>query len=65
MADQENLLEDSISTAFGKDEGFRRNDVFNSERLVKIDKELLIDLSRLTIGSMISEGPYSIVYEGL
>ncbi|XP_071914419.1 serine/threonine-protein kinase STY13-like isoform X2 [Coffea arabica] len=66
MAGQENLVEDSLSAAFGKDvEGFRRNDVFGSERLVKIGKELLIDLKHLTIGSMISEGPYSIVYEGL
>ncbi|XP_071914506.1 serine/threonine-protein kinase STY13 isoform X2 [Coffea arabica] len=66
MADQENLVEDSLSAAFGKDvEGFRRNDVFGSKRLVKIGKELLIDLKHLTIGSMISEGPYSIVYEGL
>ncbi|XP_027179656.1 serine/threonine-protein kinase STY13-like [Coffea eugenioides] len=66
MADQENLVEDSLSAAFGKDvEGFRRNDVFGSKRLVKIGKELLIDLKHLTIGSMISEGPYSIVYEAL
>ncbi|KAL3525418.1 hypothetical protein ACH5RR_013790 [Cinchona calisaya] len=67
MADQENLLEDSLSAAFGQDvEGFRRNDdVFGSKRLFKIGKELVIDLSNLNIGSMISEGPYSIVYEGL
>lgn len=64
MADQNDSFDFSFSGSFGeKVNGFRNGDVFGSRRV--LDKELLIDLNLLSIGSMISEGPFSIVYDGL
>lgn len=35
------------------------------QSVIKLDRSLLIDLSRLQIGSMISSGTLSVVHEGL
>lgn len=35
------------------------------QSVIKLDRSLLIDLSSLRIGSMISEGSLSVVHEGL
>ncbi|KAK9265725.1 hypothetical protein L1049_025319 [Liquidambar formosana] len=45
--------------------GLKYEDLGSDPFVVKIDDSLLIDHSRLSIGPMISEGPYSMVYEGL
>ncbi|KAK4368016.1 hypothetical protein RND71_011808 [Anisodus tanguticus] len=55
-------LEPSLSNPFGK---FSDDDVFSAQNNVTIDKKLLIDLHQLSIGPMLSDGPYSVVYEGL
>lgn len=36
-----------------------------AQSVIKLDRRLLIDLRRLKIGSMISEGRLSVVHEGL
>ncbi|GFP84437.1 serine/threonine-protein kinase ht1 [Phtheirospermum japonicum] len=41
------------------------SDDLGAHNSVKIDKKLLVDVNQLAIGPMISEGTYSIVYEGL
>ncbi|GER42586.1 protein kinase superfamily protein [Striga asiatica] len=40
-------------------------DDLGSQNSVKIEKKLLVDINQLAVGPMISEGTYSIVYEGL
>ncbi|CAA0839583.1 Protein kinase superfamily protein [Striga hermonthica] len=40
-------------------------DDLGSQNSVKIEKKLLVDVNQLAVGPMISEGTYSIVYEGL
>ncbi|XP_059293245.1 serine/threonine-protein kinase STY13 [Lycium ferocissimum] len=55
-------LESSLSNPFGN---FSDGDDFSAQNVVSIDKKLLIDLHQLSIGPMISDGPYSVVYEGL
>lgn len=65
MADQTDSFDFSFSGSFGGkvNNGFRNVDVLGSRKV--LEKELLIDLNLLSIGSMISEGPFSIVYDGL
>ncbi|KAA8547321.1 hypothetical protein F0562_003815 [Nyssa sinensis] len=63
-----NLFERSLSRPFRTIEcGVRglRYDDLAVPNVDKIDKKLLINPHHLSIGHMISEGPYSIVYEGL
>ncbi|XP_009590482.1 serine/threonine-protein kinase STY13-like [Nicotiana tomentosiformis] len=55
-------LEPSLSNPFGK---FSDIDDFCAQNVVHIDKKLFIDLHQLSIGPLLSEGPYSLVYEGL
>lgn len=65
MADQQDFIGISLSACLGENVyGFRNGDVLGSPEEV-LNKKLLIDLTKLSIGSMISEGPYSVVYEGL
>ncbi|KAK4416529.1 Serine/threonine-protein kinase STY8 [Sesamum alatum] len=56
MADQHKPSELSLSTFY---------DDLGAWDSVNIDKKLLIDVRELAIGPMISEGTYSVVYEGL
>ncbi|XP_057491971.1 serine/threonine-protein kinase STY13-like [Actinidia eriantha] len=59
----DHLFELSLSSPFGTAEhGLRYGDL--SQNALKIDRKWLIDPRHLSIGSMISEGPYSVVYEG-
>ena len=59
----DNLFELSLSSPFGSAEhGLRYSDL--SQNALKIDRKWLIDPQHLSIGFMISEGPYSVVYEG-
>ncbi|KAG8384050.1 hypothetical protein BUALT_Bualt04G0077700 [Buddleja alternifolia] len=59
MADQNKPSEVSLSTFY------RRNDL-GAQNSVTFDyKKLLIDAKQLTIGPILSEGTYSIVYQGL
>ncbi|KAL3346114.1 hypothetical protein AABB24_024854 [Solanum stoloniferum] len=59
-------LERSLSNPFGNfSDGSAIDDDFSAQNSVSIDKKLLIDLQHLSIGHVISEGPYSVVYEGL
>ncbi|CAI9110726.1 OLC1v1010795C1 [Oldenlandia corymbosa var. corymbosa] len=69
MADHKILeKEDSPSATCGKEDvhqGSGISGVLDSPQIaLKISNELLIDPNHLTIGSMISEGLYSIVHEG-
>nr|ABU45180.1 unknown [Solanum melongena] len=57
-------LEPSLSNPFGKFSDGCAMDDFSSQNVVTIDNKLLIDLQHLFIGPVISEGLYSIVYEG-
>ncbi|KAI3451732.1 hypothetical protein Pfo_008397 [Paulownia fortunei] len=61
MADQDKPSELSLSTFYG----INACDDLGAQNSVKIDKKLLIDANQLAIGPMISEGTYSVVYEGL
>ncbi|CAK9152445.1 unnamed protein product [Ilex paraguariensis] len=62
---ENDLFELSHSSSFDDIEGvFGGRDDLGVHSFVKIEKEWLIDPYQLFIGSMISEGPYSIVYEG-
>ncbi|KAK4346811.1 hypothetical protein RND71_033150 [Anisodus tanguticus] len=68
MVDTNNFLNlgPSLSNPFGKfSDGSPIDDDFSAQNNVTIDKKLLIDLHQLSIGPMLSEGPYSAVYEGL
>lgn len=58
-------LERSLSNPFGRFSDASAIDDFSAQNVVSIDKKLLIDLQHLSIGHVISEGPYSVVYEGL
>ena len=59
----DDLFELSLSSPFGTAEhGPRYGDL--GQNAIKIDRKWLIDPRHLSIGSMISEGPYSVVYEG-
>lgn len=58
-------LERSLSNPFGNFSDGSAIDDFSAQNSVSIDKKLLIDLQHLSIGHVISEGPYSVVYEGL
>ncbi|KAF3677648.1 putative G-box-binding factor 1-like [Capsicum annuum] len=62
MVDTKDLinLETSLSNPFGN-----FGDDFSAQNVVSIDKKLLIDLHQLSLGPVLSEGPYSVVYEGL
>ncbi|PIM99403.1 Tyrosine kinase [Handroanthus impetiginosus] len=61
MADQDKPSELSLPTFYS----INASDNVGSRNSVKIDKKLLIDADELAIGPMISEGTYSVVYEGL
>ncbi|KAL7101775.1 hypothetical protein ACP275_08G075900 [Erythranthe tilingii] len=63
MADQDKPSELSLSTFYYMNGGDDLNTQQNSP--APIDEKLLIDADQLAIGPMISEGHYSIVYQGL
>ncbi|XP_057481455.1 serine/threonine-protein kinase STY13-like [Actinidia eriantha] len=59
----DDLFELSLSSPCGTAEhSLRYGDLGQND--LKIDRKWLIDPRHLSIGSMISEGPYSVVYEG-
>ncbi|KAL8473233.1 hypothetical protein ACS0TY_030168 [Phlomoides rotata] len=59
MGEQHKPSEVSLSTFYGI------NTSSDGQNCVMIDKGLLIDAKQLAIGAIISEGTYSVVYEGL
>lgn len=61
MGDQDKPSELSLSTFYG----INAIGDLSAQNSVKIDEKLLIDANQLAIGQMISEGPHSVVYQGL